>query len=314
MEGDMVTMQIARTVNGNALAAGFRPPVLQRPECKEHNESQNLQFGRLPTNPEKYDYESWASQYLSGVTSMSNEIDNSQEHDSQVDRPSNPAPMAVAADASPAAHKTWLIAVMASLALILAGGILHGQLSNRWGIPVDVVELGNKLQLIPTDIGPWKAGSELELPQSTLTLLECKGYLHRTYVHQGTGEVINVAVTFGPKGPIAVHTPEVCYSSRDVTQTNQRASVPMEYDGFKNTFWTLGFQANTIDKAKLSVAYAWSDGGDWVAAERPRFWRTDYLYKIQTATQAVGAKEDSTSDFMRVFLPELRKQMRTSKS
>ena len=244
---------------------------------------------------------------------MSNQVDETSKIDNQEDHPRSAATAAAAPDVSPAAHKTWLLAVVSSLALILAGGVLHGQLSNRWGIPVDVMELGSRLQLVPTELGPWKAGSDLELPKSTLTLLECKGYLHRTYVHQGTGEVINVAVTFGPKGPIAVHTPEVCYSSRDVKQTNERTAVPMEYDGFKNTFWTLGFQAKTIDKAKLSVAYAWSDGGDWVAAERPRFWQTDYLYKIQTATHAIGAKEDSTSDFMRVFLPELRKQMRSSK-
>jgi hypothetical protein len=142
-------------------------------------------------------------------------------------------------------------------------------------------------------------------------MLEAKGYISRVYTHESTGESINVFVVFGPKGPIAVHTPEVCYSARAVTQTSERTPVPVESEGKEGNLWKLGFETNSIDKRKMSVYYGWTEGGPWQAAQNPRFWRTDYLYKIQTSCQATGKKEDSTDEFFKFFLPELRKHLRT---
>ncbi len=207
-------------------------------------------------------------------------------------------------------HDThWIFASLCAIGLVGLGGWIHGELANRWGVGTDVIALGERLRQVPLELGAWRAHADEELSESTLSLLECKGYLKRSYVHQGTGEVVSVAVMFGPKGPIAVHTPEICYSSRDVQQNEKRQAVAMDYDGKENHFWKLSFLKNTLDKGKLSVMYAWSDGGAWQASEAPRFWRTNYLYKIQTAAQGLGVKEASTNEFFRVFLPELRKQM-----
>lgn len=202
-----------------------------------------------------------------------------------------------------------MLASLSAIALVGLGGWINGHLANRWGVATNVIELGERLRNVPLELGAWRAQADVKLAESTLSLLECKGYLNRSYVHQGTGEVVSIAVMFGPKGPIAVHTPEVCYSSRDVQPNEQRQAVSMDYDGEENRFWKLSFTKNTLEKGKLNVVYAWSDGGAWQAAEAPRFWRTNYLYKIQAATQALGTKEDSTNDFFQAFLPELRKHM-----
>ena len=209
----------------------------------------------------------------------------------------------------PKQDSLWMLASLCAIALVGLGGRIHGELSNRWGVATDVIALGERLRQVPLELGDWRAREDKELSESTISLLECKGYLNRSYVHQGTGEVIAVAVMFGPKGPIAVHTPEVCYSSREVQQNEKRQAVSADYDGKENHFWKLSFSTNTLEKGKLSVMYAWSDGGAWQASEAPRFWATDYLYKIQTAAQGLGGKETSTDEFLRVFLPELRKQM-----
>ncbi|MEI8211711.1 MAG: exosortase-associated EpsI family protein [Planctomycetota bacterium] len=206
-------------------------------------------------------------------------------------------------------HRKWIICSIASVALIVLGGLLQGSMANRWGTPVKAAEIGAMLREIPMQVGPWVATEEQEMEKSALATLECQGYLLRTYVHQATGEAINVAVLFGPKGPIAVHTPEICYSSRAFQQTSLRVPQENDFDGMENKFWRLGFASNTIDKQKMSVAYAWSDGGAWVAAEAPRFWRADYLYKIQTASRMLNSKQDSTEEFFKDFLPELRKHM-----
>lgn len=208
----------------------------------------------------------------------------------------------------------WFLGIGSALAIILFGGVAHGVLSNRWGVAEDIQSLGKQLGSIPMELGPWKCSEESKLDERVVGILEATGYISRLYVHQATGEAVNVFLVFGPKGPIAVHTPEICYSSRAVTQTSERQSVACDYDGTNGTIWKLGFEANSIDKRKMSVFYGWSDGGPWQAAKSPRFWRTDFLYKIQTSSNATGKKEDSTDEFFKLFMPEVRKVMRNVKT
>jgi hypothetical protein len=205
----------------------------------------------------------------------------------------------------------WFIGVGTAIAMLLLGGVSHGLFSNRWGVAEDIVSLGKKLSEIPTEIGPWKCTQDSKLDENVEKTLEAKGYISRLYTHQTTGESVNVFVVFGPKGPIAVHTPEVCYSARAVTQTSERTPAPVESEFKEGALWKLAFETNTVDKRKMNVFYGWSEGGVWQAAANPRFWRTNYLYKIQTSCQATGKKEDSTDEFFKLFLPELRKQMRS---
>jgi len=208
----------------------------------------------------------------------------------------------------------WFLGIASALALILLGGVGHGVLSNRWGVAEDIQSLGKQLNSIPMELGPWKCDEEGKLEDRVVFgILEATGYLSRVYVHQATGEAVNVFLVFGPKGPIAVHTPEICYSARAVTQTSERQAVDCSYDGMDGSLWKLGFESNSIDKRKMSVYYGWTDGGPWQAAASPRFWRTDFLYKIQTSCSATGKKEDSTDEFFKVFLPEVRKVMRKVK-
>jgi len=204
----------------------------------------------------------------------------------------------------------WFLGITSALAILVLGGVAHGVLSKRWGIAENTQLLGRQLNEIPMELGPWKCEEEGKLDDRVRNTLEAIGYISRVYVHQSTGESINIFFVFGPKGPIAVHTPEVCYSARAVTQTSERQSVPCDYDGTEGTIWKLGFETNTIDKRKMSVYYGWTEGGPWQAASNPRFWRTDFLYKIQTSCQATGKKEDSTDEFLKYFMPEARKVMR----
>jgi hypothetical protein len=204
----------------------------------------------------------------------------------------------------------WFLGILSALSIVLLGGVAHGVLSNRWGIAEDTKLLGKQLNDIPMEIGPWKCEEEGKLDDRVRDMLEATGYISRVYVHQATGESVNVFLVFGPKGPIAVHTPEICYSARAVTQTSERQSVACDYDEKEGTIWKLGFETNTLDKRKMSVYYGWTDGGPWQAAKSPRFWRTDFLYKVQTSCQATGKKEDSTDEFFKFFMPEARKVMR----
>ena len=145
--------------------------------------------------------------------------------------------------------------VVSAIVMIALGGILHGHYSNRWGQPDNMMDIGAKLKQVPLSIGEWSSNGDIELSETTLTLLECMGYLNRVYVSKSTGESVSVALTFGPKGPIAVHTPEICYSSRSVTAGDKRKSIENDFDGNRNSLWELIFTSNDIEKSKLHVTY-----------------------------------------------------------
>ena len=63
------------------------------------------------------------------------------------------------------------------------------------------------------------------MDEDTVEMLECTGNIVRTYENQRTGEVVSVFVIVGPAGPIAVHTPEICYSSQNYKSRDTRQQV-----------------------------------------------------------------------------------------
>ncbi|MBN2021546.1 MAG: exosortase-associated EpsI family protein [Pirellulales bacterium] len=197
-------------------------------------------------------------------------------------------------------------------ALTLASGLVQGTLSQRWGPPADVARISARLAELPREFGPWKVASQGEMDPNTLEILQCSGHVVREYVDQETGESVNMALILGPSGPVSVHTPEICYSSRDFSLSGERAVARVGEDG--DAFWGLTFRANNpVASAQwLRVAYGWSLGGPWSAAESPRvsFAGKPYLYKIQVASQLpVGAdveKSDPCRRFLEDFVPVAR--------
>src|SRR5512140_3244808 len=106
------------------------------------------------------------------------------------------------------------LAVVLVAGLTIFSGYLQGRLRNRWGTPADLVAAAKLLEATPTEFGRWKLEKQTPLSENVARLLECAGYISGNYVDQATGEVVSVVVLLGPPGPISVHTPEICYSSR----------------------------------------------------------------------------------------------------
>ena len=95
-----------------------------------------------------------------------------------------------------------------------------------------------------------------------------------------------LAVIVGPPGPISVHTPEICYSGAEYTQIGERQAVFLGDGGAKQSAWLTQFP-RTTSRGMACVYYAWSDGGNWKAADQPRvsFAGRPLLYKFQLAVQ-----------------------------
>ena len=192
------------------------------------------------------------------------------------------------------------LALALVIGLLLVSTLMHGWLSGRWYVAKDLYQAGAKLDELPKQIGAWQQIESDSLDDSVTKMLQCYGSIVREYRHGDTGEQVTIALLLGPRGPIAVHTPDICYSSVGTKQVGERTSKAVD----QHRLWVSEFAQSPSPAATFEVWYGWSDGGKWVAAENPRFWMTPTLYKIQL----VGTVESESSQPCRDFLKELLPQ------
>lgn len=208
------------------------------------------------------------------------------------------------------------IAAVAVIAVItVASGAVHGYLDGRLTDATSIEAMASKLDAIPDQVGPWTLVSDQDLPENAQRILRCDGYVNREYWNPQTGDRVYVAVLMGPRGPIAVHTPEICFSSTGTEPMAPRQPRSIETGGQNDRLWNLQFAQPGQTNPELDVWYGWSDGGPWQASENPRFWLTDRLYKIQLASRpaadgggasGAGGGKTPAEDFLNHFLPALR--------
>ncbi len=196
------------------------------------------------------------------------------------------------------------------LGLTLFSGIVHGVLDGRWSRQSNLVEVGSLLENVPEQVGEWKLVEKQELDDGAAQLLRCYGSVVRVYENEKTGAKVNVAVMFGPRGPIAVHTPEVCYDSVGTKQAGPTRRENIVVGAERHGLWSVQFIREPETDPSIDVWYAWSDGGNWKDGDYPRFWLTENLYKIQVAGPAGEEPERPVADFLMAFLPQLQKQIK----
>jgi hypothetical protein len=154
--------------------------------------------------------------------------------------------------------------------------------------------------------------SESEMEPEVVDVLQCAGYVFRTYVNEITGQSVRIVILVGPPGPTAVHIPEICYSSIDYSLQGERQSVLVQADdgSEEGEFWAVTFRPNNLGAKFLRVYYAWGDGNAWGAVENPRveFGARRVLYKLQisgelgTSNRMGDADEDGCKSFLKQFL------------
>ncbi len=206
----------------------------------------------------------------------------------------------------------WLgIALVAALTIF--SGVLQGKMRNRWGASSDIVAAAGKLVKIPSQFGDWRLQSSESLDETSSRMLECAASMVRNYENQATGDTISVTLVLGPPGPISVHTPEVCFGSRNFKSRSEREKTAIPGgENEQDEFWAMNYAANNLRGDLIRVYYAWSKGDRWSAPKDARFWSAGqpYLYKMQLlARLAPGANEQSEDPclkFLQEFLPAAR--------
>jgi hypothetical protein len=202
--------------------------------------------------------------------------------------------------------RRW-IALGIAVLLTLSGGVLYGSYSQRWNAPGKLASAADELRWFPREIGRWKAVEDIPIEESALEMLECTGYICRRYVNGDTGKSLQLALLIGPPGPIAVHTPEICFSSRAYDIRDERSETSVADSSAKrHSFWKVDFTTRNAFTDNLRVYYAWSRCGEWKASASPRFEfaGAPLLYKIQLATYVNSNVSEEAEDPGRQFLDE----------
>ncbi len=204
-----------------------------------------------------------------------------------------------------------LIGMVVIFAFTATASIAHSYLDGSLEWSKQRQELVKHLDSLPKSVGSWEFVEARELDASALQMLQCYGYMNHEYWNKSTGARISVAVLYGPRGPIAVHTPDVCYSSRGIEPIGDRKVETLTNSKQTDTFWTIQFRQGRESTPHLDVWYAWSDGGPWLASDNPRFWMTDSLWKIQVAgVPGKTVEESDCKRFLQEFVPVLRASLR----
>jgi hypothetical protein len=114
----------------------------------------------------------------------------------------------------------------------------------------------------------------------------------------------NVIVTLmsGPSGPLAAHTPEVCYSSKACVIDSVPELLEIDLaDGTKCELRVVNLVPRNDNHEPLTVIYGWNDGTTWKAPaptwSRAVYAGTQSLVKLQAAIVTTGdSSAASTKD------------------
>ena len=113
-------------------------------------------------------------------------------------------------------------------------------------------------------------------------------------------------VLFGPRGPIAVHTPEICLGSIG-SAVGERQLESISTDTGKHEFWSVQFATKFDVQPSLEVWYAWTYGTRWEASKNPRYLLTENLYKLQVSGPVSNQVQQPCREFLEALLPNLEK-------
>jgi hypothetical protein len=184
------------------------------------------------------------------------------------------------------ASLAWLVA----LGLLVASGVIQGQLTGRWATSVDLTAAVARLDQLPRVIGTWK-GEDADVDRATLQRIGISGGIVRRYRDAQTGSIVTVMLVCGRPGPVSVHTPDVCYEGAGYELAAPPSSpIP-------------GFLAATMVRPgvaipdRLQVYWSWNATGRWEVPENPRlaFGIRPYLYKLYVigSSPSIGDKLSS---------------------
>jgi hypothetical protein len=205
---------------------------------------------------------------------------------------------------------TSTVSVTFATLVIVLTGLLHGIWTDRWQFSEDPAVAAARLENVPLVVGDWEA-QPVEVDPRQLGHLA--GHWCRRYVNRQNQSSVTVALVCGRPGPVAIHTPDVCYGSsgyevaRPTKHTHASAALP-----YAAQFCTAQFaKRKAAEQGTLRIYWSWNAAHGWTAPDNPRLAFGSYpvLYKLYFVREMATPKEtiddDPTLGLMDALLPEL---------
>lgn len=210
---------------------------------------------------------------------------------------------------------TSVIPVLAGTLMIVAGGFVHGQLTDRWA-PTDRSDVVGRLDQIPDQIADWVLIEEGTVSEDEQQMAELSGYALRHYRNQHSGDVVTMLLMCGPPGPVAVHPPTACYTGRGYEQSGDAIPHDVEVvhgESIRHSFMTAKFHRPGSHSAlKPCIYWGWSTDGFWSVPANPRvaFAGSPVLFKLYITCEStgllVGTDEFPPAQFLQELIPTLQ--------
>lgn len=208
-----------------------------------------------------------------------------------------------------------ILSIASAFLLLAASGVSHRLWTGSWTVSGEPGLSAARLAEVPATIGDW-VGADQEMDARQLARAEAAGYLSRRYVQRGTGAEVSVFIICGRPGPVAVHTPDICYTGLGFQIAGKPELYPVETDADapSTAFFRGNFEkADPVAPARLRIYWAWKAGPGWQAATHPRltFGGFPALYKLYLVYRPLPGdkfdEHDPCQDFMHDLLPALEK-------
>jgi hypothetical protein len=194
---------------------------------------------------------------------------------------------------------------------VVAGGVVHGQLTNRWGSSQALRQMQERFAAIPAVVGDW-VSEDVGFDERELKMAGATSSLVRRYTNNATGDVVSIFMIAGLPSDIAAHTPDVCYPGAGFT-LGPATLVELPGGATAGTVRTAEARREETDgTTAIRLHWCWDDGHGWAAPEdaRGRFTGLPVLCKLY-ATSAGGnaAADESARALLVALLPQLHEAM-----
>ena len=212
------------------------------------------------------------------------------------------------------------LANLTAFAIILLSGAAQGLWTGRWAPSRELRDAVARLDRVPGALEGW-GGRAIKMDRRLMEHAGVEGYLARQVVDPRDGAEATILIVCGRPGPVAVHTPDVCYEGAGYAATAPPVveRVPMaDGRGGVAEFKTAEFrQSSAVEPRSLRIAWSWNAGDAWKAPENPRLEfaasrALTKLYVIQDAPREGSSPEaeaEARTDLLRRLVVDIGKAL-----
>ncbi len=182
-------------------------------------------------------------------------------------------------------------------ALIAAGAVVNGAVTQRWNVFVPDRERTDRLHAAEVRFEDWTSEPvDTEMPPN-----EGSTATSRRYLSPKTGQSAAVTFISGPPGSVSTHTPDICYPGAGYKTLRGAHQEAVELPGgVTGQCYAADFEKTKLGKKdRARVRWAWTTDGQLVAPDSPR-WQfakklasVPVLYKIYIVTPLPEADADA---------------------